>query len=156
MDINTEIQAEKSDLPEIKQKLKIYQLTVIFSLFFALVGFSYNVWRMELSEHNNNIRSASFEMLLELSAFEQLIYTAYYDKDLNEGSPRKAWVKVGLVNDLSSLTTTSIEKEAQQLRIVWRANEQGLTASNDSQVMEIVKAIDATRDEIKTVLKSLD
>ena len=43
-----------------KNKLQLYQLTVIFSVLFALVGFSYNVWRMEVSEQNNNIRTACF------------------------------------------------------------------------------------------------
>ena len=41
---------------------------------------------MEVSENNNNIRTASFEMLINLSSLEQLVYSAYYDNDLKEGN----------------------------------------------------------------------
>jgi hypothetical protein len=54
----------------IYKKLQIYHLAVIFSVFFALTGFSYNVWRMEVSEENINIRSACFGILLKLSSLE--------------------------------------------------------------------------------------
>jgi hypothetical protein len=53
---------------EIVKRFQLYSMTLFLSVIFALVGFSYNVWRMEASEQNNNIRTACFEMLLELSA----------------------------------------------------------------------------------------
>ena len=101
------------------KNLHIYQLSVIFSVLFALAGFSYNIWRMEVSEHNSTIRTASFELLLELAALEQLIYTAHYDGDLKEGSPRKGWVKVRLIEDLSAITDSSIENKARILKETW-------------------------------------
>ena len=136
-------------------KLHLYQATVIFSVLFALVGFSYNVWRMEVSEQNNNIRTACFEILLELSSLEQLVYTAHYDGDVKEGSPRKGWVKVGLVADLSALTTRSVENEAAALKNVWGAHWNFMAKDKDS-VDQIVGAIDAVRVEIKQVLSSLE
>ncbi len=155
MDIKTEIQAEKSDLPIIKQKLKIYQITVIFSLFFALIGFSYNVWRMEVSEANSNIREASFEMLLELSKFQQLIYVGHYDKDMTIGNPRKGWVKVLLISDLSHLTTQSIEIEAENLKDIWTTCSE--TYHTDlEELKKLDSSIDVIRMEIKRVLKTLD
>ena len=138
-----------------KNKLQLYQVTVIFSVLFALIGFSYNVWRMEASEHNNTIRTASFEILLELSSLEQLIYSAHYDKDLNEGSPRKGWVKVGLIADLSVLTTTSVEKQTHHLKNVWSQNWNKII-DNQSAVDNIVIAIDSVRSEIKLLLISLE
>lgn len=140
---------------QIKNKLQLYQVTVIFSVLFALIGFSYNVWRMEASEHNNTIRTASFEILLELSSLEQLIYSAHYDKDLNEGSPRKGWVKVGLIADLSVLTTTSVEKQTHHLKNVWSQNWNKII-DNQSAVDNIVIAIDSVRSEIKLLLISLE
>lgn len=136
-------------------KPKLYYLAVIYSLLFTLLGFSYNVWRMEVSEHNNTIRTASFEMLVELSSLEQLIYAAHYDGDLNEGSPRKGWVKVGLIADLSVLTDQSVELTADDLRKIWAQNWDKVADDNDS-VTYIVKAIDNVRSEIKRVLKSLE
>ena len=136
-------------------KIHLYQTAVIFSLLFALVGFSYNVWRMEASEQNNNIRTACFEILLELSSLEQLVYTAHYDGDVKEGSPRKGWVKVGLVADLSVLTTHSVEKEAIALKNVWGAHWNTMV-NNKGSVDRIVGAIDSVRVEIKQVLSSLE
>lgn len=37
------------------RNFRLYQLTVIFSVLFALLGFTYNVWRMEVTEQNSNI-----------------------------------------------------------------------------------------------------
>ena len=140
---------------KIINKLHLYQATVIFSVLFALVGFSYNVWRMEVSEQNNNIRTACFEILLELSSLEQLVYTAHYDGDVKEGSPRKGWVKVGLVSDLSALTTHSVEGDAVALKNVWGAHWNTM-AKDKGSVDQIVGAIDAVRVEIKQVLSSLE
>jgi len=136
-------------------KFKLYQITVIFSMLFALVGFSYNVWRMEVSEQNNTIRTASFEMLVELSSLEQLIYTAHYDGDVAEGSPRKAWVKVGLIVDLSVLTAPSVQHKANTLKGVWAANWDSISHDNNA-VNNVVTEIDIVRSEIKLLLKSLE
>lgn len=136
-------------------KLRLYQITVIFSVLFALLGFSYNVWRMEVTEHNNNIRTACFEMLLELSELEQVVYAGFYDNDPIEGSPRKGWVKVGLISDLSALGTDEIRKSAYHLKQVWTDNWENTLESRES-VDAVVAAIDAVRSEIKTTLSSLE
>ena len=136
-------------------KFKLYQITVIFSVLFALIGFSYNVWRMEVSEKNNTIRTASFEMLVELSSLEQLIYTAHYDGDLNEGSPRKGWVKVGLITDLSVLTDPSVKIKADNLRKVWSENWENI-AHNPNSVEQVIQSIDNVRAEIKFVVNTLE
>jgi len=140
---------------QIHKKLHLFQITVIFSVLFALIGFSYNVWRMEVSEENSNIRTACFEILKELSALEQLIYAAHYDGNLSEGSPRKGWVKVGLIADLSVLTAGAVEMEAATLKKVWSTHWDKM-ANNKESVDLIVSAIDAVRSEIKLVLISLD
>lgn len=71
-----------------ESSFKNYHLTVVLRVLFTVVGFSYNVWRMEASEENSNIRTACFEILLELFFLEQLVYSAYYDADLEGGSLR--------------------------------------------------------------------
>jgi hypothetical protein len=141
-------------MPNTRQ-LQLYQLTVIFSVLFSLLGFSYNVWRMEVTEENSNIRTACFEVLLELASLEQLVYSAHYDGDLIEGNPRKGWVKVGLVGDLSVLTTHSIVIQAESLKSVWSDNWHTMFKNRES-VDKIVTAIDSTRYEIKEVLNSLE
>lgn len=138
-----------------RSRIQLYQLTVIFSVLFALVGFSYNVWRMEVSEQNSNIRTACFEILLEASALEQLVYAAHYDRDKDEGNPRKGWVKVGLISDLSVLTTEPVEKRAATLKDVWASSWNTMHADKGS-VDTIVAAIDSLRAEVKLVMKSLE
>ena len=137
------------------KRLHLYQITVIFSVLFALIGFSYNVWRMEVSEENNTIRTACFEILINLSSLEQLIYTAYYDKDIKEGSPRKGWVIVGLIVDLSAITDTTVKRQSVALKAAWSKNWSTVAASRNS-VDEIVEAIDSVRTDIKKLLSSLE
>lgn len=128
---------------------------VVFSVLFSLIGFSYNVWRMEVSEQNNNTRTACFEMLINLSSLEQLIYTGYYDGNITESSPRIGWVKVGLIGDLSSLTNDAVEKKSTSLKEYWSANWNTVATSQDS-VDTMVMAIDSVRAEIKDLLTSLE
>jgi hypothetical protein len=87
----------------------------LFSLLFAQVGFSYNVWRMARTERNSDFRTASLEIRLELATPEQLVYTAAYDGILVEGSPRMGWVKAGLIDDLGALTSPAIADSARGL-----------------------------------------
>ena len=140
---------------QIIKKLHLYQVTVIFSVIFALVGFSYNVWRMEVSEENNNIRTACFEMLINLSSLEQQIYAAHYDGDIKEGNPRKGWVTVGLIADLSALTDDAVKQESVKLKNVWSTNWETIPVSKAS-VDRMVEAIDSVRARIKGLLSSLE
>lgn len=137
------------------QKFKIYQMTAIFSMLFALLGFSYNVWRMEVTEENSNIRTACFEILLELSNLEQQIYALHYDKDQVAGNPRKGWVKVGLIADLSTLTKDSVIEEARELKAVW-SNKWDKIEYDQSATNNMVTQIEAVRGEIKLVLSTLE
>jgi hypothetical protein len=138
--------------------ISIFQLTALFSMFFALIaliGFSYNVWRMEISEYNANVRDASFEMLLQLSELELIIYAGHYDKDKITGNPRKAWVKVGLINDLSQITNPRMQKATELLRQSWQENWQSFSADNASTT-KIIASIDTTREEVRFLLATLE
>lgn len=139
---------------QLPERFKVYQATAIFSMLFALLGFSYNVWRMEVTEHNSNVRTASFEILLELSQLEQMIYSLHYDKDQVNGSPRRGWVKVGLVEDLSMLTSPAISSEAIRLKQTWGDNWDSIETSRNA-VNDVISQIDSVRSEIKATLKTL-
>jgi hypothetical protein len=117
---------------------------VIFSVLFALLGFSYNVWRMEVSEQNNNIRTACFEILLEPSSLEQLVFAAHYDGDPVAGNPRKGWSKAGLIGDLSALTAELVEQRAGQVKQTWSQHWEAMPRHKAS-FDRIVGAIDAMR-----------
>jgi len=137
------------------KKQNLYLLTVSFSVLFALIGFTYNVWRMEVSEENNTIRTACFEMLINLSSLEQSIYAAFYDGDEQEGSPRKGWVKVGLLTDLSALADDAVRDKSTELKAVW-SDSWSTIATSQASFDKMVSAIDSVRAEIKRLLESLE
>lgn len=139
---------------ELRQKVLLYQITTMMGVAFGLIAFSYNVWRMEITEANNNTRMACFEILTELSELEQLVYAAYYDNNLETGSPRIGWVKVGLINDLSFLVSPMVETSSASLKYVWSKNADKYSADRKS-VDRIVAAIDGVRTKIKSTLNSL-
>ncbi|CAH0992343.1 hypothetical protein SIN8267_02462 [Sinobacterium norvegicum] len=135
-------------------KIKTYQFTAIFSIIFALVGFSYNTWRLEVSEDNSNIRTASFQVLSALSELEQLIYIGHYDMNTSEGNPRIGWIKIGLINDLSALIDDDTQHQAEQLRQLWADKWHSFNDSR-SDTDQLVAAIDAVRAAIKVRLGQL-
>lgn len=137
------------------ETINVFQLTAVFSMLFALVGFSYNVWRMEISEYNNNVRSASFELLLQLSELESIIYAAHYDQDVIQGSPRKGWIKVNLIADLSVVTEPDIQTAAEALKVDWQLNWESV-ASDENSAMQVVAKIDDTRLKVRQLLVSLN
>jgi len=140
---------------EQSQKLKLFYITSIFSMVFAVLGFSYNAWRMELSEDNNNIRTAAFEVLLQLSELEQVIYAAHYDKNFQEGSPRKGWVKVGLIEDLSILIGPQVKVNATELKRLWGENWQAVPESEQISQL-LVSQIDEVRLSLRQALQDLE
>ncbi|WP_394200414.1 hypothetical protein [Shewanella waksmanii] len=133
---------------------QLFQITAVFSMIFALIGFSYNVWRMEISEHNNTMRSASFELLLQLSELEAIVYAAHYDNNLIEGNPRKGWIKVNLVHDLALITTPELQQQTKQLKAVWQQNW-SLMAEEQHSSNAIIAEIDNSRAKVRQLLSSL-
>ncbi|WP_125717217.1 hypothetical protein [Pseudoalteromonas rubra] len=140
---------------KLSEKIRLYQLSLIASMLFAFIGFAYNAWRLEVSEQNNNIRTACFEMLKELAQLEQLMYIAHYDQNKIEGSPRKGWISVGLINDFSYLTNGELQKSATRLKATWSENWQSIDASTQA-VDLVVQDIDNVRTEIKQQLNRLE
>ena len=140
---------------ELSRKIRIYQATALFSVLFALMGFSYNVWRMEVTEYNSNVRSAPFELFLQLAELEQLVFAAHYDRDPERGNPRDGWVKVGLIADLSYSCGEEAHAAALALRESWSENWEQLPAERQA-AEATVAAIDATRAAVQAVLQELD
>ena len=140
---------------ELENKLKIYYIIAILSLVFAVIGFSYNAWRLEVTEDNSNIRTASFKVLGQLAELEQIIFAAHYDKDMDAGNPRKGWVKVGLIVDLSVLISKPVEKKSLDLKETWSNNWQKAASEQDATI-KLTEAIDQVRNEIKQVLGGLN
>ena len=141
-------------LEKYKTRLNSYYFTAVLSFIVAIVGFSYNTWRLEVSEDNSNIRTASFSVLTLLAEFEQNIFAAHYDQDKVAGSPRVGWVKVGLIADMSSLISEEVEQESTALKSLW--SEQWSNVSQEQVAVDkLTMQIDRVRDGIKMELKDL-
>ncbi|QFU23648.1 hypothetical protein FM038_016690 [Shewanella eurypsychrophilus] len=138
-----------------KSREHIFQITAIFSMLFALIGFSYNVWRMEVTEYNSTMRSASFELLLQLSELEGVIYAAYYDKDKLAGNPRKGWIKVNLIADLSMITEAELQDATRALKQDWQLHWDSID-DDEASVSKVIKRIDDTREEVRRLLLKLE
>lgn len=136
------------------RKLNAYYLVSITGLVLALVGFTYNAWRLEISEDNSNIRTAAFSILTELAELEQVVYALHYDHDPVAGNPRHGWVKVGLVVDLSMLVDAKVSARAEDLRQVWSGRWAALEQDREA-VDAVIAAVDATRAELKRTLAEL-
>lgn len=137
------------------RKLRVYYLTAIAGLLFSLLGFSYNAWRLESSEANSNVRTAAFELFKALAELEQVVYAAHYDHDPVEGSPRRGWVRVGLVVDLSPLVSGPVQLDAVELKNAWQQDWPHL--SKDAAAAERLTAkIDKLRASLRTELQRLD
>jgi hypothetical protein len=136
-------------------RTKKFVFISVISFLFAFAGFSYNVWRTEKTESNNNVREAAFGMLQELANLEQLVYAIHYDHSIEEGTPRNGWVKIGLIQDMSMLVAPTVEHKAVQLKQVWAKKWSRL--EEDKQASdEIVHAIEEVRVEARLMLKDLD
>ena len=139
---------------QLVKRLRVYYITSIFSIFFALIGFSYNLWRLEVSEKNNTIRIAAFSMLTELAELEQIVYAAHYDKDTIVGNPRNGWVKVGLIVELSNLISEPVTAESLILKKIWGRNWSSIPNA-EGAANEMVDQIDNVRGNIRKTLTEL-
>ena len=140
---------------ELEQRFRSYYITAIFSILISLASFAYNTWRLEVSEENSTTRTASFELIKSLSEFEQLLYILHYDKDTKGGSPRKAWVKIGLIKELSPLVGLHVKRESDNLYDIYSENWSRVKEDENSTLI-VVHAIDKVRDEIRKKLKRLE
>ncbi|REL25672.1 hypothetical protein DXX93_03280 [Thalassotalea euphylliae] len=136
-------------------RLKLYYATSIVGLLIAVLGFAYNTWRLELSEHNSTVRTAAFELIIATAELEQNIFAAVYDDDPIAGSPRIGWVKVGLIEQLSVLIDPKVEMAAIELKKVWASNWSTLTQDKQS-LTAVEQQLVVLQSELKQVLKSLN
>jgi hypothetical protein len=136
------------------EQLRRNQLAII-SLVVAFLALGYNSWRNELTEHNRNVRTAGFEMLLNVAELQQITYLAHYDQDVVGGNPRKGWAKVLVLKDLAELMPDPARMGTGNLADTWQANWELL--GTDARAVEAIDiALDRLREDILTALAALD
>ena len=127
----------------------------LISLVVAVSSLSYNTWRNEATEHNRNLRFASFEILLKLGELQQVVFHVHYDKDFDKGNPRIGWAHALTINDLAQVLPDAVQDSAGELLQVWSENWEDLPASKDS-LDPIIRALDVARDQTLVLLHSLE
>ena len=127
----------------------------LISLGVALISVSYNTWRNERTEHNRNVRAATFQILTKLADFERVVFLAQYDRDRAQGNPRIGWTDVIVIHDLASVAPAPLEPKAVRLREIWRANWEHLGEDDESSVDRIEAAVEELRQAALNALRGL-
>ena len=127
----------------------------LISLGIALTSVSYNTWRNERTEHNRNVRAATFQILTKLAEFERIVFLAQYDRDRAQGNPRIGWTDVIVIHDLASVAPAPLESKAARLREIWRANWEHLGEDDESSVDRIEAAVEELRQAALNALRGL-
>ena len=127
----------------------------LISLVVALSSLGYNTWRNERTEHNRNVRTATFELLGKLAELERVVYLAQYDRDAAAGNPRTGWTYVLLIRDLAQVMPAPVPGRAAQLQRVWGENWAGLGNDDEGSVTRIDGAIGALREASLDTLRTL-
>jgi hypothetical protein len=138
----------------IRQQLRNNTVALI-SLTVAISSLAYNTWRNERTEHNRNVRTAAFELLMRAGELERVTFLAQYDHDRNAGSPRSGWTDVLAIRDLSALVPGRVPAEAAELLRVWSENWEGLGKQDEAAVNRIDDAIGKLREASLATLRSL-
>jgi hypothetical protein len=138
----------------IRQQLRNNAVALI-SLAVALSSLAYNTWRNERTEHNRNVRTAAFEVLMRAGDLERVTFLAQYDRDRSGGSPRTGWTDVLAIRDLSALVPGEVPSRAAELLKVWGDNWEGLGKDDETAVNRIDDAIGKLREAALGTLHSL-
>ncbi|HUO18355.1 MAG TPA: hypothetical protein VMU44_01185 [Steroidobacteraceae bacterium] len=138
----------------IRQQLRNNAVALI-SLTVAIGSLAYNTWRNERTEHNRNVRTAAFELLMRAGDLERVTFLAQYDRDRSGGSPRSGWTDVLAIRDLAALVPGAVPARATELLEVWGANWEGLGKDDETAVNRIDDAIGGLREAALGTLRSL-
>ena len=137
-----------------RQQLRNNAVALV-SLVVALGSLGYNTWRNERTEHNRNIRTATFELLSKLAELERVVYLAQYDRDEHGGSPRTGWTYVLVIRDLAQLVPPPVPARAAELQKSWGENWEGLGRDDEAAVTHIDDAIGRLRESALATLGAL-
>ena len=138
----------------IRQQLRNHAVALI-SLAVAISSLGYNTWRNERTEHNRNVRTAAFEVLMRAADLERVSFLAQYDRDRGGGSPRTGWTDVLAIRELAALVPGAVPARAAELQRVWGENWEGLGKDDETAVNHIDDAIGKLREATLATLRSL-
>ena len=138
-------------------------LVAIISVLIAVSSLSYNTWRNEKTEHNRNLRQASFELLLKIGEIRELVYHLEYDREvIDRSAERTGWVTVFVIRDLASVLEEPVPEAADSLYEAWSEHWDGLAERDGQGTLAggsrraIEAEIDDLRDRTLAMLQGLE
>lgn len=132
----------------------------IISLFVAVSSLSYNSWRYEQTEDNQNQRMAAFQILFKLGELQNVVFHHRYDMDRTHlGNPRTGWSHVLLIKDLSQLMKPPMREplvlSSAELVTVWQQNWEHM-GDRQQSADAILNSAEAVRQATLGLLESLE
>ncbi len=142
------------------------------SLLIAVTALAYNTWRNELTEHQRNVRHASFQVLQHLGELQEIVDVRYYytaqlqSDDATEGMTRlKGFGLAAMSRDLMGLMPSPAPAAGQALHDQWvqhflllhQRDAAGQRTPAAKQAEESLRTtIERSRQAVLEVLQGLD
>lgn len=127
----------------------------LISLSVALFGTSYNTWRNQTTEAHRNVREASFKLLEEAGALQQVTQHRYYGGDHSQMNWIDGWGKATLIRDMAPLVSPTVQVRAENVFAAWKERAGELASGEGDSAQRIEGAIDELDDEIRKELVAL-
>lgn len=143
----------------------------LISLVIAVSTLGYNTWRNETTEHQRNLRHASFRVLETLGELQEVVDYRYYYLPFEtaggqEGSSRlQGYGNVALIKDLMGLMPEPAPAAGNHLQQLWSEHfntldDVGADGSHSAAAkraeQNLTDAINTTRNAVVQVLKDLE
>ncbi len=139
-------------------------LLAIIGLAVAIIALNVNTMRADTTEHQRNLRDASFLILEQLSHLQLLVDNSHYGLKVNDDNkmsvnPIEGWARVNYVRDLAVVVPEPAPKALESLHQAWSRDIEALAGSDKTLSLKanenISSQIESVRHEIKLVLISL-
>lgn len=127
----------------------------LISVLIACSALSYNAWRYEQSEQNQNVRVAAFNVLKELTSLQLLSDHAFYENNQIQGSVLRGWAHVVLIEDMGQLLPLDVQQKSTALKAVWQHEFSTFYESKRSNE-RITESIEVTRKHVLNALANLE
>lgn len=139
----------------ILERIRAESLAVV-GLVVALIALGYNTWRNELTEQNQTVRYAGFEMLLKVGELQSILYTASGQNNMRAETATRGEIVVLSLRDLSMFMTENVRTRSKSLVLEWRRNNLSLDDKNEFSVALVDIKLNELRLGIIKAVKSLE
>lgn len=139
----------------ILERIQAESLAVV-GLMVALIALGYNTWRNELTEQNQTVRYASFEMLLKVGELQSILYAANGLESMQKETATRGEIVVLGLRDLSMFMPENVQGHSKNLVLEWRRSSVTLSDESEFSLALIDTKLNELRLGIIKAVKSLE